>query len=70
MGEGEGGESSTNIFTMSGIRWRAGGKLLCIAGTPVSCSVMTRKDGMGVSEEAGDDGDVSIIMADLHCCME
>ena len=69
MGEGERGESSSNIYTLSGIRWRAGGKLLCSAGSPVSCSVMTWKDGMGVSEEAGDDGDVCIIMADLHCCM-
>ena len=40
------GEGSINIYTLSGVRWLAGGKPLCSRGSPVWCSVMTWRDGM------------------------
>ena len=50
MGEGESGECSINIYTLSSITWTAGEKLLCSTGSPALCSVMTWKDGMGGTE--------------------
>ena len=41
------GESSINIYSLSGIRWIAGEKMLCSTGSPVSCSLITWRDGMG-----------------------
>ena len=35
------GENSINVYTLSGVRWIAGAKLLCSTGNPVWCSVMT-----------------------------
>ena len=32
------------IYTLSCVRWMAAEKLLCRTGTPVWCSVMTRRD--------------------------
>ena len=48
VGEGESGidgEGSVNVYTLSGIRWIAGAKLLCSTGNPVWCSVMTWRGG-------------------------
>ena len=48
-GEGESGmngESSINKDTLSGLRWIAGEKLLCSAGSPAWPSMMTWKDRM------------------------
>ena len=56
VGEGESGtngESSTNIYTLSHVRWMSG-KLLCTKGSPVWCSAMIWRDGMGRGE--GDKG--------------
>ena len=69
VGEGESGtygESSINIYTLSGVRCTAGEKLLFSTGSPVLCSVVTWGDGMG---EAREGHDVHIIMAYLHYCM-
>ena len=44
---GRHGDNSVNICTLSGIRWIAGGKLLCITGSPVWHSVLTWRDRMG-----------------------
>ena len=33
-------ESSINLGTLSGVRWKAGEKLLCSVGNPVGFSVM------------------------------
>ena len=41
------GEGSINIYTLSGVGWLAVGKLLCSKGSPVWCSVMTWRGGMG-----------------------
>ena len=44
VGEGESGmngESSINIYTVSGVRWIADKKLLCSTGSPVLGSIMT-----------------------------
>ena len=49
VGEGESGingESSVIVYTLSGVRWIAGVKLLCSTGNPVWCSVMTWRGGM------------------------
>ena len=43
---GMNGESSINIYTVSGVRWIAGKKLLCSTGSPVWGYVMTWKDGI------------------------
>ena len=55
------------MCTLSGVRWIAGKKLLCSTGSPVWCSVMTWRDGMGEGREAREEG--GIIMVDLWCCM-
>ena len=47
----------------------AGEKLLCSTGSPVCCSVMTWRDGMGDGREAREEGDVCIITVDLSCCI-
>ena len=57
------GKSNINIYTLSGIRWITGEKLLFSTGSPVLCSVVTWGDGMG---DAWEEHDVRIIMADLH----
>ena len=44
VGEGESetnGESSVNIYSLSGVRWIVGEKLLRNTGSPVLCSLMT-----------------------------
>ena len=72
-GEGQvgmSGERSTSRQKLLGVRWRAGEKLLCAAGSPVLRSVMTWRDGMEVrGREARQGGDLSITMAVLHCCV-
>ena len=55
LGEGENemdGESSINIYSLSGIRWKAEEKMLCSTGSPVWCSLITWRDGM----EGGEGG--------------
>ena len=64
MGEGESGERSINIYTLSGMRWIAGEKLLCSTASPVLCSDdLEGWDG----RKRGRLGRVG--MADLHRCM-
>ena len=63
------GESSVNIHILSGVRWIAGEKLLGSTGSPLWCSVMTWKAGLGGGEGGEGAGDVCIIMADMHCCV-
>ena len=46
-GSGTNGESNTNIRTLSGVRWIAGEKVLGSTGSPLWCSVMTWKAGLG-----------------------
>ena len=58
------GGSSINMYTLLGVRWIAGEKLLCSTGSTVWCSVIP-----GGGTETRDTGDVCIIMANLHCCM-
>ena len=56
-GEGESGtngENSITINTLSGVRWIAGEKLLRSTGSPVWCSVMIWRDGMGEGREGMD----------------
>ena len=58
VGEGESGtngESSTNIYTLSHVRRISGKKLLYSKGSPVWCSAMIWRDGMG-GEEGGEGG--------------
>ena len=69
VGEGESDTNgeSINIYTLpiyilSGVRWLVGEKLLCSIGSPVLCSVMTWRDGMGKGREAREG-------ADFCCCM-
>ncbi|RJF75347.1 hypothetical protein D4Z77_08730, partial [Campylobacter coli] len=45
------GESSINIYTLSGVKCVAGEKLLFSTGSPVLCSVVTWGDGMGEAQE-------------------
>ena len=55
-GEGESGgngESSTNLYTLSTVRWTAGEKLLHSRGSPGWCSVMMWRGGMGAKEGSG-----------------
>ena len=71
VGEGESGvngENTINIYTLPGVRWIAG-EDLCSIGSPVLCSVMTWRDGMGEEREALEGRDVYIIMADSLSCM-
>ena len=42
---GTNGEGSINIYTLSGVRWIAGEKLLCSAWSPVWCSVIDDLEG-------------------------
>ena len=52
-GEGESGpngESSINVYTLSGVRWITGEKSLCNMGSPVWQSVMNWRDGMAGGE--------------------
>ena len=42
---GTNGESSISIYTLSGVRWIAGGKFLCSTWGPACGSVMTWRDG-------------------------
>lgn len=73
MGEGErrtSAESSINISTLSGVRWLAGGKLLCSRGSPAWCSAVTWRHAMTGAGwgEAREGGVCRIIMADWHDC--
>ena len=58
------------VYTLSGVGWIAGKKLLCSTGSPVWHSVMTWRDGL-VGGEGGyrGRGDVCVIMNDLCRCM-
>ena len=58
------GESSTNIYMLSGVRWIAG-ELLCNARSPTWLSVVTLRDGMEGEREAQKRGDICVIMTDL-----
>ena len=67
-GAGEGaanGESCIGTCPLSGVRWRAGEKVLWSAGSLILHSLMTWRARMGRREG----GHVCIIMADSHCCM-
>ena len=44
------GESSSSMYTLSGVRWMAAEKLQCSTGSPVWHSVMTWRDGIGGEE--------------------
>ena len=44
---GTNGESSINIYTLSGVKRIAGEKLLCSTESPVWHSLMTWRDGIG-----------------------
>ena len=46
------GESGINTYTLWGVRWTAGEKPLCSAGSPAWSSAMTWRDGMGEGKEA------------------
>ena len=46
------------------------GKLLYNTGSSVWCSVMTRGVGWGRKREAQEGGDICILIADSHYCME
>ena len=59
------GESSINIYTLLCVKQMAGEKLLYNTGSPAWHSVMTQRDAV----EAGEGGDMCIIMADLWYCM-
>ena len=59
VGEGKSetnGEISINIYTLSGIRWIAGEKLLCSTRSPVWPSVMTWKGKWWEERELGREG--------------
>ena len=47
---GTNGESSINVYTLSGVRWIAGEKSLCDMGNPVWHSVMNWSNGMAGGE--------------------
>ena len=67
VGEGKSGtngESSIYIYTLSSVRWIAGEKVQYSTGSPVWCSVMIWRDGMGEGREGGYG---CIIMTDLCC---
>ena len=48
--EGMNGESSSSMYTPSGVRWMAAEKLQYSTGSPVWHSVMTWRDGIGGEE--------------------
>ena len=67
VGEGEhrtNGESNINIYTLSHLKWITGEKLLYNTHSPVWCSVMTWRSGMGEGRVAPERGDLCITMAD------
>ena len=64
---GENGESSINIYTLSCVKLIVGEKLLYNTGSPVWCSVMTQAVGWEERREAQEGEDICIITADLHC---
>ena len=49
-------EGGTSIYALSGVRWLSGEKSVCSAGSPVWCSVMTWRDGMGRGGNLGKEG--------------
>ena len=61
--EGMNGESSSSMYTPSGVRWMAAEKLQYSTGSPVWHSVMTWREGMGGRRG----GNICIIKADLPC---
>ena len=50
---GTNGESSINIYTLSGVRWVADEKLLCSAWSPVWCPVI---DDLEAQDGGGEGG--------------
>ena len=62
------GESSINIYTVSGVRWIADKKLLCSTGSPVWGSVMTWRDG--IVGRVGKLRREEMFMTDLCCIAE
>ena len=46
----------------------ANGKQLFSTGNSGQCSVTAWRGGMGSGREAQEGGDVSILIADSHCC--
>ena len=51
-------ESSINVYTLSGLKWIAGEKLLCTTMNPIWCSVMTSRVGKGERREGKEGVDV------------
>ena len=50
-------DSSINIYTLSGVKWIAGEKMLCSKGNPVWHSLMTWRDWIGgMGERLGREG--------------
>ena len=62
---GMNGEISINIYTLLCVKQTVIEKLLNSTGSPVWHSVM----GWGEGKEAQEGGDVCIIMAHSHCCL-
>ena len=56
----------THIYTTC-VKQVTAEKLLPNTGSPAGCSVMTSMSGIA-GREASEEGNVCIIMADLHCC--
>ena len=67
VGGGDGLDSSTDIYTLPCVNWRASGRLLYSRGSSAPCSVTTHRGGMG-GEEAHEQEDISIHIADSLCC--
>ena len=57
---GENGESSINIYTLSCVKLIVGEKLLYNTGSPVWCSVMTQAVGWEERREAKEGEDISL----------
>ena len=69
VGEGESrttGESSIDVDTPLRVKQIASGKLLYNTGSPAWCLWWPRGVEWGQGKEAQEEGDLCIIMADLH----
>ena len=57
------------MYTLSYVKQPASGKQMYGIENSTQCPVITWRVGMGAGREAQEGRGMSIIIADLHCCM-